>query len=226
MNEASGAAVLFSGGLDSAVLLAHTLSLGPAQPLYVNVGLAWEPHEREAVERLLRHPAFADARPIVPLRADMQDVYPAEHWAIRGRAPAYDTPDTDVYLDGRNIVLLAKAAVYMARAGLSRIKLGPLAGNPFPDATPEFFVAMGRALSLGLAHPIEIEAPFAGLHKADVIRLGARLGVPMELSLSCMQPQDGLHCGACSKCRERIEGFREAGVTDRTVYRGVRTAGA
>ena len=114
----------------------------------------------------------------------------------------------------------------MARAGLSRIKLGPLAGNPFPDATPEFFAAMGRALSLGLAHPIEIEAPFAGLHKADVIRLGARLGVPMELSLSCMQPQDGLHCGACSKCRERIEGFREAGVTDRTVYRGVRTAGA
>jgi 7-cyano-7-deazaguanine synthase len=27
-----------------------------------------------------------------------------------------------------------------------------------------------------------------------------------------------VHCGRCSKCRERIEGFRDAGVEDRTIY--------
>ena len=58
-------------------------------------------------------------------------------------------------------------------AQASRIALGPLAGNPFPDATPEFFAAMARALSLGLDHPIEIATPFAHMHKEDVIRLGA-----------------------------------------------------
>ena len=78
---------------------------------------------------------------------------------------------------------------------------------------------MARALSLGLATPIAIEAPFAALHKADVIALGRALGVPLELTLSCMQPADGLHCGRCSKCRERRDAFREAGVEDPTSTR-------
>lgn len=217
--------MLFSGGLDSAVLLAHALADGPAQPLYVGVGLAWEAQERDAIARLLAHRSLAMARPLVPLRAEMRDVYPADHWALEGRAPAYDTPDEDVYLEGRNLVLLAKATVYMAREGLTRVLLGPLAGNPFPDARVEFFDAMARAVSLGLGRRIDIEAPFSDLHKAAVIRLGARLGVPMELTLSCMQPRDGLHCGACSKCRERIDAFREAGVEDRTRYLALRRDG-
>jgi 7-cyano-7-deazaguanine synthase len=97
--------------------------------------------------------------------------------------------------------------------------LGTLAGNPFPDATPAFFDATSRALSLGLGTAIAIEAPFATLHKSDVVRKGIELGVPLELTLSCMQPKDGLHCGKCSKCRERRDAFREAGVEDPTTYR-------
>ncbi|MBW8712705.1 MAG: 7-cyano-7-deazaguanine synthase, partial [Acidobacteria bacterium] len=136
------------------------------------------------------------------------------HWAVRGEPPGYDTPDEDVYLEGRNIVLLSKASVFMARHAISRVMIGPLAGNPFPDATPQFFDAMARALALGLGAPISIEAPFAEMKKAEVIRLGRLLGVPFELTLSCMQPKNGRHCGRCSKCRERIEAFREAGETD------------
>jgi 7-cyano-7-deazaguanine synthase len=145
-------------------------------------------------------------------------VYPPTHWAIRGAPPGFDTPDEDVYLEGRNIVLLTKAAVFMARARLARVYVGPLAGNPFPDATPEFFETMARALSLGLGTSIEIAAPFAGMHKAQVINLGQSLGVPFELTLSCMQPTGGLHCGGCSKCRERRDAFREAEVEDPTSY--------
>ena len=50
----------------------------------------------------------------------MRDVYPPTHWAVRGERPAFDTPDEDVYLEGRNIVLLSKAAVFMARDAASR----------------------------------------------------------------------------------------------------------
>jgi 7-cyano-7-deazaguanine synthase len=213
-----GTAVLFSGGLDSAVLLAEAARQGPVQPIYVSAGLAWEAEERAIVERLLSSGAFTNVRPLVSLRAGMEDVYSEDHWAMRGVAPAYDTPDEDVYIQGRNIVLLSKAAVFMARAGLSKVLIGPLAGNPFPDATREFFEAMGHALSLGLATPIAIEAPLSKMHKEDVIRRGAELGVPFELTLSCMQPSDGKHCGQCSKCRERIEGFRDAGIPDPTSY--------
>jgi 7-cyano-7-deazaguanine synthase len=215
-------AVLFSAGLDSAVLLAHASHEHTGvsvQPVYVNAGLAWEREERAMAERLLGSGVLGTGvLPLVTLTVDMRDVYPAAHWAIRGEPPGYDTPDEDVYIEGRNVVLLSKTSVFMARAGISHVMIGPLSGNPFPDATPVFFDAMARALSIGLAAPIAIDAPFAAMDKADVIRLGRTLGVPMELTLSCMQPRQGLHCGRCSKCRERIDAFRDAGGHDPTRY--------
>ena len=218
-NSTQPPAVLFSAGLDSAVLLAAALTGGPAHPVYIRTGLAWEEQELEAARRLLAAPLYRNAAGMATLTVDMRDVYPASHWAVRGEAPGFDTPDEDVYLDGRNIVLLSKASVFMARNRLSRVMLGPLAGNPFPDATPRFFETMARALSIGLAWEVAIETPLAALHKADVIARGAALGVPFELTLSCMQPVDGMHCGRCSKCRERRDGFLEAGVADPTRYR-------
>jgi 7-cyano-7-deazaguanine synthase len=214
-------AVLCSGGLDSAVLVAEAAARpdGAVQPIYISVGFAWEGEEESMLRRLLAAPAFQQrVLPAVHLRFDMTDVYPATHWAIRGEPPAFDTPDEDVYIDGRNVILLSKAAVYMARHQIARVLVGPLAGNPFPDATPEFFRAMGAALSLGLAAPIAIDAPFASLDKWEVIRRGMDLGVPFELTLSCMQPRDGVHCGRCSKCRERRDAFHDAGVADPTPY--------
>lgn len=211
-------AVLFSAGLDSAVLLALAARDGEAQPIYVRAGLAWEAQELGVAGPLLAAGLYRRVRPLVTLSVDMRDVYPPTHWAIRGQAPGFDTPDADVYIDGRNIVLLAKASVFMARANLGRVLLGPLAGNPFPDATPEFFERMAGALSAGLATRIAIDAPFVSMGKAAVIRLGAELGVPFELTLSCMQPLDERHCGRCSKCRERRDGFAEAGMADPTRY--------
>ncbi len=236
-------AVLCSGGLDSVVLLAWAARHAPAQPVYVRAGLAWEEQEIQALERV--GPALGRSgridergmqgeagpagaafgvqtgtiRPLVVLDFDVRDLYPPSHWALRGTPPAYDTPDEDVYLPGRNILLLSKAGVFAASRGITRILLGPLAGNPFPDATASFFRAMSEALGLGLARPLSVDAPFAALHKADVIRLGAALGVPLGATLSCMNPRDLVHCGLCSKCRERRDAFAEARVEDPTEYR-------
>lgn len=219
LSRGHSTAVLLSGGLDSAVLAAHEARTALVQPIYISVGLAWEASEREMVARLLASSAFAGrVRPLASLAFDMADVYTPAHWAIRGTPPEYDTPDEDVYLRGRNLVLLAKAGVFCAQQGIGRIAIGPLAGNPFPDATPQFFAAMGSALSRGLAHDIAVVAPFAALHKADVIARGVELGVPFELTLSCMNPVAGRHCGRCSKCRERRDAFEQAGVADPTDY--------
>ena len=218
--------VLLSGGLDSAVLAAHEAQHGQVRPVYVSVGLAWEAAELAMIDRLLAAPALARVDSLTRVEFTMRDVYPASHWAIRGVPPAYDTPDEDVYLTGRNLVLLAKAGVVAATTGATRIALGPLAGNPFPDARPEFFTAMSSALSLGLDHAITIVTPFLDWQKEDVIRRGVELHVPFEFTLSCMNPVTGsagssglpLHCGLCSKCRERRDAFAAAGVPDPTIY--------
>jgi 7-cyano-7-deazaguanine synthase len=210
--------VLFSSGLDSAVLAAAEARTSFVHPLYVSTGLAWEREELAAVDRLLAAPAFAGMAPLARLSFTVEDVYSPTHWALRGTPPGCDTPDEDVYLTGRNVILLSKAAIYCATRQIPRIALGPLAGNPFPDATAEFFSTMARALSLGLAHDLTVDAPFVTKDKSDVIQLGAALGVPLELTLSCMNPRDGLHCGQCSKCRERRDAFHEAGVADPTSY--------
>ncbi|MEC8952245.1 MAG: 7-cyano-7-deazaguanine synthase, partial [Acidobacteriota bacterium] len=54
--------------------------------------------------------------------------------------------------------------------------------------------------------------------KSDVIKLGGKLGVPFELTLSCMRPKGDKHCGLCSKCRERRDAFCETGICDPTKY--------
>ena len=227
-------AVLLSGGLDSAVLVADEAAAGDVQPIYVSVGLAWESAERAVVSRFLAATNLnGRARPLVSLGVDMRDVYAATHWAMAGAPPAYHTPDEDVYLPGRNVVLLGKAAVYCAAAAIDRLVIGTLAHNPFPDATPAFREAMALALSLGLDRPLRIDAPYANTEKAEVIRRGAALGVPFELTLSCMNPPlkavssqplaishqaPALHCGECSKCRERHDAFVESGIADPTSY--------
>jgi 7-cyano-7-deazaguanine synthase len=214
--------VLLSGGLDSAVLAAHEAQLATVHPVYVSVGLTWESGELQMIERLLAAPVFAGrVSPLSRVEFTMRDVYPPTHWAMRGVPPAYDTPDEDVYLSGRNLVLLTKAAVVAASSDAHRIALGPLAGNPFPDARPEFFSTMAAALSLGLDHAIEIVTPFLNWQKEQVIRRGVELNVPLKFTLSCMNPTSGalpMHCGLCSKCRERREAFAAAGVPDPSAY--------
>jgi len=214
-------AVLFSAGLDSAVLATSEARASTVYPIYVSCGLAWEAEELRIAERLLASPAYRGVQPLSRLTFTVADLYPPTHWALTGTPPAFDTPDEDVYLTGRNLVLLSKAGVHCAQHHISRIAIGTLAGNPFPDATPDFFNALAKAMSLGLAHSISVDAPFMQIHKSDVIRLGRELGVPLELTLSCMNPRDGLHCGECSKCRERRDAFREAGIEDPTGYRQV-----
>jgi 7-cyano-7-deazaguanine synthase len=218
-HDSAGSAVLCSGGLDSIVLVAALARESEVLPLYVSVGLGWEAAERDIMRRALETPAFATrVLPMVTLSFDMRDLYPQTHWAIAGTPPGYHTPDEDVYLTGRNAVLLTKGGICCAMRRIPKLALGVLAGNPFPDANSTFFTAMSEALSLGLAYALEIVAPFSRLTKADVIRLGRELGVDLSLTLSCMNPQGSIHCGRCSKCRERREAFVEAGVPDDTRY--------
>jgi 7-cyano-7-deazaguanine synthase len=199
-------------------------------PVYVRQGLAWETAELRALRKFLSIVAASHARggqqrsfgatiqSLTVLDLPARDLY-GEHWSTTGRdVPGEKTCDGAVYLPGRNLLLLSKAAVFCAQHGLGTIAIGSLGHNPFPDATPEFFRDFAAAASSALGHRVKIIAPFRSLTKEQVIRRGIRLNLPLHLSFSCIASRRGRSCGRCNKCSERRRAFREAGIEDKTRY--------
>ena len=83
------------------------------------------------------------------------------HWSITGRkVPGYRAAVSSNYIVGRNLSLLAKAAIFCAYNRIGEIAMAPLESNPFPDARPEFFRALERAVDLGVGLKLKILTPY------------------------------------------------------------------
>ena len=213
----SRVAVLASGGLDSSVLIAELARRSRrVYPIYVRAGLNWERDELQVLRRFLRSIARRNIEEISILRLPFDDVA-GDHWSVTGRGiPGYRARTESNYIPGRNLALLSKAAIFCARNRIGEIAMAQLKANPFPDARPEFFRAFERTAELGLGLKLRVRAPFLNLSKSDVIGKGKAL--PLELTLSCARPRGTVHCGRCTKCAERVAGFRTAGILDPTRY--------
>jgi 7-cyano-7-deazaguanine synthase len=208
--------VLASGGVDSAILVAHMAGQGhEVHPVYIRFGLAWEQIEETHLRRFLHALRDQDSiRPLTVLDLPITDVYGA-HWSVSGEnTPDDTTPDEAVYLPGRNLLLLAKTTVWCALHEIGKIALGTLQGNPFTDSRPEFLSGLAGLASMALGHQIEVVTPFGGLTKAEVLMLGRHL--PLEHTFSCVAPVGDRHCQTCNKCAERRKAFADAGIEDET----------
>jgi 7-cyano-7-deazaguanine synthase len=209
---------LVSGGLDSCVVLAAlSHRYRKIYPVFIRQDLAWETAELWSLRRYLRA-ARIRHEPLTVLHLPADDLY-GSHWSTTGRCvPDAKTPDEAVYLPGRNLMLLSKAAVFCALDRIDTIAIGSLGHNPFPDATPRFFREFATAASGALDFHIKVIAPFRSLTKEQVVRRGLRLKLPLHLSFSCIAPKDGRHCGHCNKCAERQSAFRDVDMEDLTRY--------
>ena len=210
-------AVLVSGGIDSAILLAESCRLHPAvHPLYVRCGLVWEDAEQAHLARFLAAVACPALRPLVRLEMPVRDLY-GDHWSTTGRGvPDANSPDEAVFLPGRNLLFLTKAMLWCHLHDVHAVALALLEANPFPDATPAFFADFQAVANRALGGAVRVVCPYARLHKADALRRG--LGLPLAETFSCIRPIDGRHCGVCNKCAERQKGFRDIATPDPTPY--------
>lgn len=218
------AVVLLSGGLDSATVLAvarheglecHALSLDYGQRHHAELDAARTVAKRlgAAEHRIMRldmgayaGSALTDASIAVP------------------ESPTQGIPVT--YVPARNTIMLALALGWAEVLDADAIYIGvnALDYSGYPDCRPAFvnaFQALADVATKRAAdgYPIHIRAPLIDLSKADIIRMGSRLGVDYSLTVSCYQASEtGLACGRCDSCRLRRQGFEQAGIPDPTRY--------
>lgn len=220
------AVVLLSGGLDSMV----TAGLAREQGFALNA-LTIDYNQRHRIE-------IDSARAIAErLGVSRHVVLPLDLRAFGGSAltDAIAVPKGGLepgipvtYVPARNLVFLSLTLAWAEALGARDIFIGvnALDYSGYPDCRPEFiagFAALAElATKAGSEHGGEafrIHAPLQHLHKAEIAREAARLGLDPGWSWSCYDPQpDGRACGLCDSCRLRRAGMDEAGVFDTTAY--------
>lgn len=128
-----------------------------------------------------------------------------------------DGTPVSTYVPFRNGLFIAGAASIALSKGCSKILYGAhaddSAGNAYPDCSKAFNDAMNTAVYEGSGKQLSIEAPFVGMNKAGVVKLGLELGVPYELTWSCYEGHDR-PCCKCGTCIDRIAAFELNGVKD------------
>lgn len=224
--DASNAIVLLSGGLDSATILALARSQG-----YACYCLSLDYGQRHQAE-LVAAARIAAAMGAVAHRTLQLDLTAFGGSALTDANIAVPTeglqpgiPST--YVPARNTIMLSLALAWAEVLNASDIFVGVNAVDysGYPDCRPEYIRAYETMANLATksaveGRPLHVRAPLVDLSKADIIRLGTRLGVDYALTVSCYQADaSGRACGVCDACRLRREGFVAADIMDPTIYR-------
>ena len=223
------AVCLLSGGLDSATCLAHARRAG-----FECYALSFDYGQRHRVEldaarRVARALRAADHRIAkIDLRVFGHSALTDEIEVPKGRdESAMSTGIPITYVPARNTIFLSFALAWAEVLEANDIYIGvnALDYSGYPDCRPEFIHAFEHMSNLATKAAVEsvgagragihIRTPLIELSKAEIVRLAVELGVPVELTHSCYDPDaSGRACGACDSCLLRAKGFREAGIAD------------
>jgi 7-cyano-7-deazaguanine synthase len=215
-----------SGGLDSATCLAlarregyacYALSFDYGQRHKIEIEAAARVAASVGVEKHLVAKIALDAFGGSALTGDIA--------VPKARSPkemGHGIPVT--YVPARNTIFLSFALAWAEVLESSDIFIGvnALDYSGYPDCRPEYIEAYERMANLATRVGVEgttrlkIHAPLMHLNKAQIVKLGAELGLPFGLTHSCYDPgPEGVACGQCDACLLRRKGFEEAGIEDR-----------
>ncbi len=217
--------LIFSGGLDSTVLLyqlladgdrvltlsvdygqRHRVELEHARRITRSLGVPWQLADLSNVGSLLGGSSLTSPEIAVP----------HGHYA--------EPSMKQTVVANRNMIMLAVAAGWAISQRADRLAYAAHAGDHtiYPDCRPAFADAMARAIRLADWHEIGLCCPFIHLTKTQIVVRGAELGVDFGSTWSCYEG-GSVHCGLCGTCFERREAFQQAGVPDPTRYKSTPT---
>jgi 7-cyano-7-deazaguanine synthase len=218
------AVVLLSGGLDSATVLAMARGQGyRCHALSVEYG---QRHQAE-IDAAARVAAALGAHEHRTMRVDLAGIGGS---ALTDSSIA--VPETEgngipvTYVPARNTLLLSLALGWAEVLGATDIFVGVNAVDysGYPDCRPAFIHAFEQLARLATKAGVEgaefkIHAPLINLSKADIVKVGVRLGLDYGMTVSCYQADaEGRACGKCDSCRLRAAGFAAAELPDPTRY--------
>ena len=221
------AVILLSGGLDSATVLAIAKSEGRD---CLALSIVYGQRHQVELESARRVAAAAGVAEHVVHPLDLR-VFGASALTSDIDVPkdAVGAPGIPVtYVPARNTIFLSLALGYAEAREAEEIWIGvnALDYSGYPDCRPAFIEAFQQVIFAGTRSGVEhstprLVAPLLHLTKADIIRIGTRLGVDYGITHSCYDPAPNGHaCGHCDSCLLRRKGFEEAGVADPTLYSG------
>jgi len=215
--------LIYSGGIDSTVLLYDLLNSGhDVQALSVNYG---QRHSKELdcakslCKQLNVEHHVADLTALNPLLSGSSLTSP--HVQVP-EGHYEDESMKATVVPNRNMILLSIATGWAMSTGASSVSYAAHSGDRaiYPDCREEFADAMNSVMEIAGWDKVSLNRPFSSLTKADIVKFGDELGVPFEQTWSCYKGGQ-VHCGVCGTCVERREAFQLAGVTDPTIYDNV-----
>jgi 7-cyano-7-deazaguanine synthase len=123
----------------------------------------------------------------------------------------------------RNMIMLSVAAGYAEAHEIAEVFYAAHKNDStiYPDCRPEFVEALRPAIRLATAwHPVELQAPFVDMSKAEIVKMGLALHVPYHLTWSCYRGGER-PCRRCPTCIEREEAFALNSCRDPLVEDGI-----
>jgi 7-cyano-7-deazaguanine synthase len=133
------------------------------------------------------------------------------------------SPTPVTYVPNRNMILMSIAAAYAETRGVEYIVTGIQSTDQYGywDTTASWAEKMNAVFSENRKIKIKLIAPFVSLSKANELQLLLELDGNVDLltsTLTCYNPTDGLSCGKCPSCSERIAAFAKVGIKDPVPY--------
>ena len=224
------AVVLLSGGLDSCTCMAVAKSRGfDVYPISFN----YHQRHRIELEGAKKIADFYHVKRHLIIETNMDAIGGSALTDCQIEVPEGDIHRTEVpdtYVPARNLIFLSYAVGYAEVLGANHVYIGvnSVDYSGYPDCRPEFiqrFQTLSDYATTATAvegKHITIETPLQELSKAEIVKLGVKLGAPYQYTHSCYKGGEKA-CGVCDSCKLRLEGFREAGIEDPIAYetRGV-----